>query len=69
MTTEETTTEAVYLDVQAALLNSECSPEAAVREALRAIAEFHLSETDKGWGDLLDALSETYGVQERSIRA
>jgi hypothetical protein len=61
--------EEVRLAVQAALLNSECPPLEAVKAALEAIAEFHLSETDAGWNDLLDTLSRTYEVQEKSIRA
>lgn len=61
--------EEVRLTVQAALLNSECSPQEAVQAALEAIAEFYLSETDGGWYDLVDALSTTYAVQEKSIRA
>ncbi len=55
--------------VQAALLNSECSPGEAVRAALDAVAEFHLAETDEGWNELVEALSRVYGVQEKSIRA
>lgn len=38
-------TEDVRLSVQAALLNSECSPQEALRVALLAVAEFANSET------------------------
>jgi hypothetical protein len=34
----------VHDDVEAALLNSECSPEDAVRTALRAVAKFSKAE-------------------------
>ena len=42
--------ESVYLDVQAALLNSECSPEEALQAALRACCDsYQVVEYDKGW--------------------
>lgn len=61
--------EDVRLAVQAALLNSECSPVEAVEAAIEALVEFHLSETDEGWSHLSEMLARVYGPLEKSIRA
>lgn len=43
----------IYLEVQATLLNSECSPEYAVERALLAVVDFALNEGTANMSDLV----------------
>ncbi len=50
----------IYLEVQATLLSSECSPEYAVERALQAVADFAVAELDLDDRRLLELASAAF---------
>lgn len=54
----------VYDAVQAALLNSECSPDEAVNAALRAVAEFADMECEATEAKLQEALRKAMAERD-----
>lgn len=52
----------VFNEVQAALLNSECSPQEAVKQAMLAIVQFAHCEADMNEDKIRDEVKEAWAL-------